>query len=282
MSRTWTGEEPPAPVPPLSPAGWLRVGLRGAVLASVIGVGLVLTILLRLVERPLFGLRRPVTPLITRMVCTAALRTLGIRLKVQGRPMREAGALVANHVSWLDIFVLNAPAQIYFVAKSEVASWAGIGWLARVTGTVFIARKRSEAQAQRDLFQSRLSAGHKLLFFPEGTSTDGRRVLAFNPTLFAAFFSEELRTKMHIQPVTVAYTAPAGQDPRFYGWWGDMSFGASLLQVLGARPQGRVEVIYHAPIALSEVENRKVLASQAGDTVRQALHDRIGAVDHLG
>jgi lyso-ornithine lipid O-acyltransferase len=97
--------------------------------------------------------------------------------------MQHKGALVANHASWLDIFTLNACDRIYFVSKSEVAGWPGIGWLARATGTVFINRQGREAQMQKLLFEARLRAGHRLLFFPEGTSTDGQRVLDFKSTL---------------------------------------------------------------------------------------------------
>ena len=134
------------------------------------------------------GLRRPVTPFITQFVCRGAFVVLGMRFTTQGQPLQGAGAVVANHASWLDIFALNARKRIYFVSKSEVAGWPGIGWLARATGTVFIKRDRSAVQSQIDVFRDRLAAGHKLLFFPEGTSTDGLQVLAFKPALFAAFF----------------------------------------------------------------------------------------------
>ncbi len=122
--------------------------------------------------------------------------------------MHEKGAVVANHSSWLDIFTLNASQRIYFVAKSEVSGWPGIGWLARATGTVFITRKGTEAKRQQDLFEARLRAGHQLLFFPEGTSTDALRVLPFKPTLFQAFFTHGLDRVLFIQPVTVVYHAP--------------------------------------------------------------------------
>ena len=67
--------------------------------------------------------------------------------------MTAPGAIVANHSSWLDIFALNAAQRVYFVAKSEVAGWPGIGWLARATGTVFIARKGTEAKKQQEIFE---------------------------------------------------------------------------------------------------------------------------------
>jgi 1-acyl-sn-glycerol-3-phosphate acyltransferase len=83
---------------------------------------------------------------------------------------------VANHAGWLDIFTLNAVQRVYFVSKSEVAAWAGVGVLARVTGTVFIDRQARQAAEQARMLQDRLAAGHRLLFFPEGTSSDARRV----------------------------------------------------------------------------------------------------------
>lgn len=256
------------PAPPMGPGGWLRVILRGTVLGTVTYGGLLLLLLLRLLERPLFGVNRPWTPGITRFVCRAAFVILGMGYEVRGTPMRQPGAIVANHGSWLDIFTLNAAQRVYFVAKSEVAGWPAIGWLARATGTVFIARKGTEAKAQQEVFEARLRAGHRLLFFPEGTSTDALRVLPFKSTLFAAFFSRGLERVLHVQPVTVVYHAPEGQDARFYGWWGDMDFGNHLLKVLAARRQGRVEVIFHNPVPVDGFADRKALAAYCERVIR--------------
>ncbi|MFC2967258.1 lysophospholipid acyltransferase family protein [Acidimangrovimonas pyrenivorans] len=266
----WQGVEEPAPQP-LGAAGWTRALLRGAVLGTVTYGCLLLLLLVRLVERPLCGLNRPLTPHITQFVCRAALVILGIRLTVRGRPMQMKGAVVANHASWLDIFTLNAVQRIYFVAKAEVAGWAGIGWLARATGTVFIARRGREAKAQKELFEARLRAGHKLLFFPEGTSTDGLRVLPFKSTLFEAFYTHGLEHVMHIQPVSVVYRAPEGADRRFYGWWGEMDFAPHLLKVLAARRQGAVEIVFHDPVNVDDFPGRKALAAHCEAAVRGPL-----------
>lgn len=188
-----------------------------------------------------------------------------------GNPIQGAGAVVANHSSWLDIFALNANKRIYFVSKSEVSRWPGIGWLAKATGTVFIKRERSEINAQINVFQERLGAGHRLLFFPEGTSTDGLRVLAFKPALFAAFFDPALKDALQIQPVTIQYRAPDGNDPRFYGWWGGMDFGPHFLAVLAVKTQGSLNVTYHAPIQVSEFADRKALALALENQVRKGL-----------
>jgi 1-acyl-sn-glycerol-3-phosphate acyltransferase len=271
----WIEDRPP-PVR-IGSAGRVRALLRIGLVGGLTYGCLVLLLLVRLVERPLCGLDRPVTPGITRFVCRNALRLMGLRLTVTGAPMRERGALVANHGSWLDIFVLNAIDRLYFVSKAEVAAWAGIGWLARATGTVFIARKGSEAKLQEALFRDRLQAGHRLLFFPEGTSTDTLRVVPFKSTLFAAFFADGLREVLSVQPVTVVYRAPPGQDARFYGWWGDMEFAPHLLRVLAQAPQGSVEVTWHPPLRVADFADRKALAAACEATIRQAHGARSGA-----
>ena len=265
----WNSEDAPDPVR-LGLAGWVLAVLRGVPLALLVFGGLIVLLTVRLFERPIFGVRRPITPFITQFVCRNAFRILGMGFRTSGELMQQRGAVVANHTSWLDIFALNARKRVYFVSKAEVAKWPGIGWLARATGTVFIERDRKRAKEQTKVFETRLKAGHKLLFFPEGTSTDGQRVLPFKTTLFAAFFVDELRDFMYVQPVSVVFHAPTGQPDRFYGWWGDMDFGPHLLKTLGARRQGSVELIYHAPAKVSDFESRKALAAHCEEAVRHA------------
>ncbi|MGR3491148.1 MAG: lysophospholipid acyltransferase family protein [Shimia sp.] len=259
MSQVWTSPTEGAPLR-ITPLRLMRAVVRGVPLAFVTFGCLLLLLFVRLAERPLYRAQRPWTPHITRFVCRCAFPLLGMGHSVEGEPLEGAGALVANHSSWLDIFALNAPTTLYFVSKAEVAGWPGIGWLARATGTVFIKRRRTEAATHRRMFEERLSLGHRLLFFPEGTSTDGKRVLPFKPTLFAAFFTDELREGMKIQPVSVIYTPPEGQDDRFYGWWGEMDFGTHLLKCLMVERPGSVKIIYHPPVRIVEFENRKELA----------------------
>lgn len=253
--------------------GWLRIVPKALAMGFVTFGCLAILLLVRLVERPLNGLYRPWTPYITQFVCRTNLALMGLQHRHSGTPMKEHGAMVANHTSWLDIFVLNAEARIYFVSKSEVASWPGIGWLARATGTVFIRRDPREAKRQVADIEARLEAGHQLLFFPEGTSTDGLRVLPFRSTLFQPFVQGD---DLRIQPVTVVYHAPGGREPRFYGWWGDMDFGGNLLKLLAAPRHGRVEVIYHPPLEVAAAGGRKALASETGQIIRATLARRLG------
>lgn len=260
MSPTWYSATPPPEPTAFGVMGWGRVILKGALLGGLVFGGLLVLLLLRLLERPIFGAQRPITPSITVFVCRNALRIIGIKLHCTGAPGDTIGAFVANHSSWLDIFVLNATTRLYFVSKAEVASWPGIGWLARATGTVFIERARAKVAYQSALFAQRMGAGHRLLFFPEGTSSDGLRVLPFKSSLFDAFFAPALRDEMQVQPVSLRYTAPCNIDPRFYSWWGDMAFGPHLLMLLAAKHHGQVHVQYHAPMPVAAFENRKTLA----------------------
>ncbi|KIN61146.1 Acyltransferase [Sulfitobacter noctilucae] len=267
MSQRWDSVEP-GPVTGISPAGWARVVLKGGTLALLVFGGLALLLLVRLVERPVYGLHRPLTPGITTFVCRWALRIIGLRHQINGTPMTGHGAVLANHTSWLDIFVLNAAKRVYFVSKSEVAGWPGIGWLARATGTMFIERNPARAREQTERMGERLLAGHRLLFFPEGTSTDGMQVLPFKSTLFQSFFADDLKEEIAVQPVTVNYREPHGTDPRIYGWWGDASFGAHLLVTLAQSPQGRVDVTYHTPLNVRDFSNRKDLTKACERAVR--------------
>lgn len=266
----WQSGEVPE-ISPLGLRGWCIAVPRILILGLLLLAGVLATAVLRLVEQPLCGQHRPVTPYITQWVCRTAFFILNMRFETRGEILHGAGAVVANHSSWLDIFSLNARKRIYFVSKAEVAGWPGIGLLARITGTMFIHRDPRQARNQTALFETRLNAGHKLLFFPEGTSTDGMRILPFKTTLFQAFFSENLRNRMQIQPVSVIYRAPPGCDPRFYGWWGDMDFGPHLLHVLGKLRQGSVTVVYHPPVRVADFGNRKTLAAHLEAQVRAGM-----------
>jgi 1-acyl-sn-glycerol-3-phosphate acyltransferase len=263
---TWYSDEPPHEEP-ISAVGWMRIAWRGPVMVVNTFGALLVLLALRAVEAPIFGRRRPWTPFVAQFGCRMNLRILGITPQVEGRAMVEPGAIVANHASWLDIFSLHAFARVYFVAKSEVANWPGIGWLARATGTLFITRDPRHAALQRTEFRDRLKLGHKLLFFPEGTSTDSRRVLQFKTTLFAAFFDYDLAPFTAIQPVSLVYLPPQGKEPRFYGWWGDMSFDENLLKILAAKGGG-VKIIFHPALKVADFADRKALALAAEQAVR--------------
>lgn len=269
---TWYGTDPPPPASSPGPLGWWLILSRGLAVLSILAFGVLLLVPLRGIERLFTGLRRPLTGPWVQGVCRACLWAMGIGWDRQGVPLQGPGAVVANHSGWLDIFALNAALPVFFVSKAEVAGWPGINILTRVTNTHFVVRDPRLASEQASAFVARLGAGHRILFFPEGTSTDGRRVLPFKATLFQGFFDPSLPEGLAIQPVTVRYSAPAGRDPRFHGWWGDMALGPHLLTVLAAPDPGRVTVVLHPPIAVAG-HNRKSLAAVTEAAVRAGLVD---------
>ncbi len=227
--------------------------------------------LARIIERPIWGRRRPWTTYFPQYFGRFALIAMGIRYRGYGKPMDRPGAVVANHLSWIDILALNAGLSVFFVAKSEVAEWPVINWFSRAAGTIHINRRRTEAASQKKMLLDRLCSGNRLLFFPEGTSTDGSLVLPFKSTLFAPFFTEEMKNVAWIQPATMVYQAPEGEDPEFYCWWGEMDLGTHLLRVLSARRQGTVEVTLHPPLRVADYVDRKALALACEEAVRAGM-----------
>jgi 1-acyl-sn-glycerol-3-phosphate acyltransferase len=206
-------------------------------------------------------------------------RILGIRVSVSGKPPVQGPLLiVSNHVSWLDIVVLSAVAPVSFIAKRQVASWPLFGRLARLQRTVFIDRDRRHATgSSRNVMQARLLGGDILVLFPEGTSSDGRRVLPFKSSFFGAAEIEGVL----VQPVSIAYRGHWNlpMNRRLlpsYAWYGDMDLAAHLLEALAMGPI-EVAVICHPPLSLSGELTRKMLARHAEQEVRKgvtlALHD---------
>ncbi len=262
--QAWKGETEQVLVLPKG-LQWLRVALR----ASVILFSVFALIL------PMYGLRRigfrRQSQQLVRLACSGCLWAAGLRLSVEGEPMHRSGAVVSNHVSWMDIFVLNAVHRVFFVAKSEVRNWPVIGLVARAVGTVFIRRSKLDASNQVETMLDRISQGDRLLFFPEGSSTDGRRVLPFKSTLFAAFFDEALLDALWVQPVTLNYRAPEGRDPTFYAWWGETSFAPHLAAILAHAKTGEVRAVFHPPMKVSDFPDRKSLARRTEEIVRGGL-----------
>jgi 1-acyl-sn-glycerol-3-phosphate acyltransferase len=195
-------------------------------------------------------------PIYHRLCCAI----LGIELHVAGAPESSAPMLfVANHSSYLDITVLGALVRGCFVAKVEVQTWPIYGFLARLQRTVFIERRRRRVGAGRDVMAERLAGGDSLILFPEGTTSDGIRVLPFKSSFFAA------AEGACVQPVSIAYVrldgVPIGRHLRpFIAWYGAMTLIPHVWRMAGL---GRIEVEirFHAPVRLADFVSRKALAA---------------------
>lgn len=221
---------------------------------------------------------RVIPMLYHRMLC----RLIGIRVATRGHPdeMRPV-LMIVNHTSWLDIPILSAQARLSFIAKSEVKSWPFFGLLAELQRTVFIARgKRSDTQRQRDEILGRLAGGDTLVLFPEGTSSDGNRVLPFNTALFSVAEGEledrhGKKGPVVIQPVSVAYTRlhglPLGRRLRpLFAWYGDMSLVPHLWEAFGAGPLD-VQIQFHPPVSIRSFASRKALARHCESVIAESM-----------
>lgn len=200
-------------------------------------------------------------------------RAIGVAIRTHGQPAARGGVLyVANHLSWADIPVLGARIRGSFVAKSEVAGWGPVGWLASFAHTVYVARdSRQSAGKQRNAIADRLRAGGSIILFPEGTNSDGTRVLPFKSSLFAVVADVP---GVLIQPVTLAYTSINGlpvtrADLPDLAWVGDTELAP---HALGFISMGRVtaQIIFHAPIDPADWTDRKALARHCHSVISEA------------
>jgi 1-acyl-sn-glycerol-3-phosphate acyltransferase len=276
VSIGWNGAEPPT-VPAPGPAGKLRMVLRGLA-AAVWTAGMFAVFLVArgvdlFVRRVWLGPVTALAPWVVHGWAHGALALLGLRFRRVGRPMDHPGAVVANHSSWLDIVVLQRAMRVFFVSKSEVAGWPVIGLIGRAIGTMFIERRPVEAKRQQAVLYRRLKRGDMMCIFPEGTSTDGQRVLPFKSALFGVFLDPELHSRLWVQPVAIRYRAPDGLPATLYGWWGEMDFGAHLARVLALSRGGEVEVAFLEPLRAADFTGRKTLAEAA----QAAVQARFGA-----
>jgi lyso-ornithine lipid O-acyltransferase len=285
VSVVWAGSDR-ADLPPLGLRDGARLVLRGAAVIGVTVFAFSLYLVLRgtdLVRRRLGLPVRPArAPFAVLLWARAALSLAGLAVEQRGQPMAHRGAVVANHSGWLDVLVLMRAVPVFFVSKAEVGEWPIVGTIGRAIGTVFIERRPAEAKRQGALIEARLHRGDRMALFPEGTSTDGMRVLRFKSSLFEAFLRPGLRDELWVQPVTIAYRPPHGLPTTFYAWWGGADFGPSLRDVLGRSRGGRVALVFHPPLCVADYPDRKALARAAEEIVRAELEARIAAVPATG
>lgn len=212
----------------------------------------------------LFVLDRPDVRLRNRHMqpwSASLLDILDVGLDVHGElPDDDAPVFIAaNHVSWLDIWVINAVCPTLFVAKSEIRGWPVFGWLAARVGTLFIERaRRVDTRKVNDRIVARLAiAGERIAVFPEGTTTDGSVVRPFHASLFQPAVGAGAR----VHPVAIRYVDAAGMRSAVPAYIDDLPLLQSMWRIAGA--QGlRAELHFLEPI---EPDGRMGLGGGDGD-----------------
>ena len=205
------------------------------------------------------------------------LSILNIRIMTEGEPVArgEAGCmLIANHISWLDIFVMNAVHPVRFIAKSEVLNWPVIGWLCQRTGTIFIERASRKHTAAINLqISSLLTQGICVGLFPEGTTTDGKQVGHFH----SALIQPAIDAGAKLCPIALRYQHMSGKTSTLAAFTGEMTLIGSIWQVL--RGVQLNAVVAFTPAITTLDTNRRILASTMQRSIAQRLLQPVPAQD---
>lgn len=202
--------------------------------------------------------------------CRVICAIIGVKPAPQGAlPGRAPRLVVANHVSWTDIIALASLHPFVFLAKSEVARWPVLGLLARLQGTVFVARgARHDVARVNAALADVLRAGGDLVVFPEGTSSEGAGVLPFRSAHFAPVEALAARGEAPaLAPVAVAYSDGARRID--VGWYGDMTFLPHLWRLM-KRSDACCHIIFGETIE-TEGKDRKALAAETHAQVQALL-----------
>lgn len=199
------------------------------------------------------------------------LEIFNVEIDVRGVSLLESNPhlIASNHISWLDIHVINAFKPIRFVAKSEVGSWPIFGWMAKQLGTVFIRRDSARHARLVSSQMAEVLKTESICIFPEGTSSNGETVLQFKPNLFeSAIVSQVLA-----YPVSIRYlsknTRARNDAPAFIG---DMSLLGSMSNIINNRNLvAQITILPPCGNALKAGVDRKQLAAYCQEAIAKTL-----------
>jgi len=201
--------------------------------------------------------------------CARAMRGMGIRIGVMG-VFPERGAVISNHLSYLDIVVFAAVHPCVFVSKAEIKGWPVVGWMTTMSGTVYVERGHGgSAMRARKGMQDAVDAGLPVVFFPEGTTSNGNGLLKFHSGLLSkAIDTGSPVTAAHLRYSFAVENGPDVSVANDVCYWGDRSMLPHVFKFLGLRGV-RAEVRFaEEPIAFSSDDlHRKKAAVEARNAV---------------
>ena len=200
------------------------------------------------------------------------LKIFEIRLVVHGNHQllsdQQSALIVSNHISWIDIHVINTISPVIFVAKSDVANWPIFGWIAKRIGTIFIVREKvSDIKRVLSLMGQLLGSHKKVCIFPEGTSTDGRSVLMFKSNLFQA----AVNTNTRVIPICITYKEK-GRYSDITAFVGDMGLVDSIKRMLQS---SLIEVHVHVLEPSMAIDSRQQLANLSHQFIEAKIKDEV-------
>lgn len=213
---------------------------------------------------PLLAVPMPGKSRVQRVYCRMMLRCLGVRITVSGGPIRNLrGVLVVSgHVSWIDIFIIGAVLPGSFVARADLIEWPALGFLAKLMKVIPIERAnlRRLPEVVRKV-SDRLSAGHTVVAFPEGTTWCGQGYGAFRP----AMFQGAIDAGRPVQPLRLTFHHRDGQPSTVPAFVGDDTLLSSIQRVITARL-----TVCHVQVQSLQLpgEDRRDLAARCEAAVR--------------
>ncbi len=192
-------------------------------------------------------------------------KILRIRIIYHGERVATPALFVANHISWLDVFALLGTFHVIYIVKEEVKNWFLLGYLVKTVGNLFVKRgvADSSQQANQDLART-LTQGYNVLFFPEGTTTDGTGMKRFHGRLFQC----AIQTEVLVQPIALRYPVANGLST-VAPFIGDDTFSEHVWRVFGEK-EIVLEIWFCPPIAARD-KKRNELANYTHEQISYVL-----------
>lgn len=252
---------------------WLRIGCVAVAIAA-------LTLVLAPIQLASLAFDLKLRRRLPRQWHRIVVRLMGLRINVHGAmDARRPLLIAANHSSWKDIMVLGAIADVVFIAKSDVRHWPVFGALAKMQKSIFVEREQKRrAGDQANEIAARLADGEIVVLFPEGTTSDGNRLLEVKSSLFGAAASAVPHSSsgmVHVQPVAIAYTRIHGVAMGRYhrpvaSWPGDIGLLPHLIGVLKAGALD-VDVHFGEAVDYDAASKRKEVSALVEHRIRRML-----------
>ena len=196
---------------------------------------------------------------------------LSVQIEFEGEinKSNNCNLYISNHISYLDIPILGSNYPLRFVAKSEVEVWPLFGFLAKLARTIFISRNRFDSLNQKSKIFKSLSSDEKVFIFPEGTTSDGNRVLDFKSSSFSALEGKNLI----IQPIVILYSELNGIPINRWlrpviAWYGDMDLKPHLSALVNLRSI-RARLIYLDKVNAKNFSSRKNLCKHLENKIKK-------------
>ncbi len=209
------------------------------------------------------------------------LQLMHIEARVHGEIHPGNHLMVANHISWKDIILLNSIYATRFVAKSEIARWPLVGWLSNKVGTLFVKRGNiSDIRRLNEQIKALMLAGEKVTLFPEGTTGEGSEISHLYPGLFQSVIdsqnhaseSDDLASPLGVQPIVIVYKVDDQLSPHI-PYTGDTHLLENLWSVLAY--DHIIADIYFTPAINSENTTRKQLSQQSHQQMQDILQKKL-------